>query len=54
MGDSNLSDQNGFLLSQIESAYSYINNLNYQNLKITKEEFDSKFEEARKKYNSKF
>ena len=54
LGDSNLSDQNGFLLSQIESAYSYINNLNYQNLKITKEEFDSKFEEARKKYNFKF
>ena len=54
LGDSNLSDQNGFLLSQIESAYSYINNLNYQNLKITKEEFDFKFEEARKKYNFKF
>ena len=54
LGDSNLSDQNGFLLSQIESAYSYINNLNYQNLKITKEEFDSKFEKARKKYNFKF
>ena len=50
-GDSNLTDSKGFLLSQIESALSYINNLDYKHLKITKEEFDSKYEKSRKKYN---
>ena len=50
-GDSNLTDSKGFLLSQIESALSYINNLDYKLLKITKEEFDSKYEKSRKKYN---
>jgi hypothetical protein len=50
LGDSNLSDSKGFLLSQIESASSYINNLDYKHLKITKEEFDSKYENAKKKY----
>ena len=51
LGDSNLTDSRGFLLSQIESAASYINNLDYEHLKITKEEFDSKYENYRKKYN---
>ena len=50
LGDSNLSDSKGFLLSQIESASSYINNLDYKHLKISKEEFDSKYENAKKKY----
>ena len=50
LGDCNLTDSKGFLLSQIESAASFINNLNYEYLKITKEEFDSKYEEAKKKY----
>ena len=49
LGDSNLTDSRGFLLSQIESAASYINNLDYNHLKITKEEFDSKYENERKK-----
>ena len=51
LGDSNLTDSRGFLLSQIESAASYINNLDYKHLKITKEEFDSKYENERKKNN---
>ena len=51
LGDSNLTNSKGFLLSQIESASSYINDLNYKLLKITKEEFESNYEKSRKKYN---
>ena len=51
LGDSNLTDSKGFLLSQIESAASYINNLNYEILKIPKEEFDTQYENYKKKYN---
>ena len=50
LGGRNLTDSKGFLLSQIESAASFINNLNYEYLKITKEEFDSKYDEAKRKY----
>ena len=50
LGDSNLTDSKGFLLSQIESATSYINNLDYKHLKITEEEFFVKYENAKKKY----
>ena len=51
LGDSNLTDSKGFLLSQIESAASYINNLNYEILKIPKEEFETQYENYKKKYN---
>ena len=44
-------DSKAFLLSQIESATSYIGNLNYKELKISKEEFETKFEIARRKHN---
>ena len=49
----NLSDSKGFLLSQIESATSYINNINYEQLKIPQEEFNRKYDEANKKYKTK-
>ena len=51
--DSNLTGSNGFLLSQIESSTTYINNINYEQLKIPKEEFDRRFEEAKIKYSFK-
>ena len=44
-------DSKAFLLSQIESATSYIGNLNYEELKMPKEEFEEKFEKARRKHN---
>ena len=50
LGD-NLSDSRGFLLSQIESATSYINHINYEQLKLPKEEFERKYNEASRKYN---
>ena len=51
LAESNLTDSKGFLLSQIESATSYINNINYEQLKISQEEFDTKYAEAEKKYS---
>ena len=53
LGD-NLSDSKGFLLSQIESATSYINNINYEQLKIPKEEFERRYNDANRKFNIKF
>ena len=47
----NLSDSRGFLLSQIESGTSYINNLNYEELKISQKEFQSKYNAAKLKNN---
>ena len=47
----NLTDSRGFLLSQIELATSYINNINYEQLKISKEEFDKQFLASKIKYN---
>ena len=52
LGD-NLTDSRGFLLSQIESATSYINSINYEELKITNEEFERKYNEAKVKYSIK-
>ena len=53
LGESSLTDSKGFLLSQIESATSYINNINYEQLKIPPEEFNRKYEEANRKYKLK-
>jgi len=49
----NLTDSRGFLLSQIESAASYINNIDFEQLKMTKSEYDSKINEAKEKYGIK-
>ena len=52
LGD-NLTDSRGFLLSQIESATSYINNIDFEQLKMPKEEFDNKVRETKEKYGIK-
>ena len=52
LDDSELSGSKGFLVTQIESATSYIENINHESLKMTKEEFNEKIEEW-KKQNSK-
>ena len=54
LAEASLTDSKGFLLSQIESATSYINHINYEQLKISKEEFDEKYSEAEKKYSFLF
>ena len=53
LGD-NITDSRGFLLSQIESAASYIHDLNYEQLKMSKDEYDNKFNEAAIRHNFKF
>ena len=50
LAEASLTDSKGFLLSQIESATAYINNLSYEQLKIPKEEYDRRFEENKKKF----
>ena len=40
-----------FLLIQIQSADSFINNLDYEQLKISKEEFDRQYEKAKEKFD---
>ena len=46
LDDSELTGELGFLLTQMESATSFIMNLDYQHLKITEEEFKQKIKEA--------
>ena len=49
----NITDSRGFLLSQIESAASYIHDLNYEQLKMSKDEYDNRFNEAAIRHNFK-
>ena len=48
----NSSDFRAFFLSQIDLAISYINNIDHIQLKISKEEFDRKYNEAKEKYRN--
>ena len=51
LGD-NSTDARGFFLSQIESAITYINSIDHIQLKIPKEEFERKYNEAKEKYKN--
>ena len=51
LDESELSGSKGFLLTQIESATSYIEKINHESLKMTKEEFDDKKEKWKMKLN---
>ena len=51
LGD-NSTDARGFFLSQIESAIAYINSIDHIQLKIPKEEFERKYNEAKEKYKN--
>jgi len=53
LDDSELTGELGFLLTQMESATSFIMNLDYQHLKITEEEFKEKINEAEAKEKNK-
>ena len=48
LDDSELSGSKGFLVTQIESATSYIQNINYEALRMTEKEFNEKMEEWKK------
>ena len=47
-------DSRAFLLTQIQSAVSFINNLDHEQLKMTKEEFDRQFEKAKEKFDKNY
>ena len=51
LDDSGLTGELGFLLTQMESATCFIMDLDYEHLKITKEEFDKNIKEAEEKIN---
>ena len=51
LDDSGLTGELGFLLTQMESSSCFIMNIDYEHLKITKEEFDKNFSEAEEKFN---
>ena len=51
LGDSRLRGEEGFLVTQIESATSFILSLNQEQLKMDKDEFENKIKEAEKRHN---
>ena len=50
LGDSSLRGQEGFLVTQMESATSFIMLIDYEQLKMTKEEYNEKIKDAKKRY----
>ena len=53
LGDSSLRGQEGFLVTQMESATSFITLINHTHLKMTKEEYDEKILDAKKRHGIK-
>jgi hypothetical protein len=51
LSEDDLIGQKGFYATQMESAYSFIANIKYTDLKMTKEEFELKTKQALHKYN---
>ena len=51
LGDSRLRGEEGFLVTQMESATSFILSLNHDHLKMNKEEFLNKINEAKDRHN---
>ena len=51
LSEEDLIGQKGFYATQMESAYSFIANIKYTDLKMTKEEFELKTKQAMHKYN---
>ena len=43
--------QFGYFVSQIESSFTFIMNINHNALNMTKEEFDRNYENAKKRHN---
>jgi len=50
LGDSSLRGQEGFLVTQMESATSFITLIDHEQLKMTKEEYDKKILDAKKRH----
>ena len=54
LSDSELSDSKGFLLGQIESTASFIDNINYKTLNMSNEEFEKLYSENKNKIKYQF
>ena len=50
LGDSSLRGQEGFLVTQMESATSFITLINHEHLKMTKQDYDAKIFDAKKRH----
>ena len=50
LGDTSLRGQEGFLVTQMESATSFIMQIDNEQLKMTKEEYDNKINDAKKRH----
>ena len=50
LGDTSLRGQEGFLVTQMESATSFIMQIDHEQLKMTKEEYEKKINEAKKRH----
>ena len=53
INEEQLNGQFGYFISQIESSFSFIMNINYRVLNITKEEFEQNYENSKKRHNIK-
>ena len=52
LSEEKFNGQYGYFVSQIESSFSFIMNINYKHLNMSKEEFESNYDNARKRHNS--
>ncbi len=50
LDDTSLKAQSGFLVTQVESATSFIMSINHEQLKMSKEEYDKKILDAKKRH----
>jgi hypothetical protein len=51
LSEEHLNGQFGYFISQIESSFSFIMNINYSQLNMSKEEFDYNYENAKRRHN---
>ena len=52
LSEEKFNGQFGYFVSQIESSFSFIMNINYNHLNMSKEEFESNCDNAKKRHNS--
>ena len=52
LSEEKFNGQFGYFVSQIESSFSFIMNINYNHLNMSKEEFENNYDNAKKRHNS--
>jgi len=51
LSEEHMDGQFGYYVSQIESSFKFIMNINYNDLNMSKEEFDANYQNAKKRHN---